>query len=288
MKGYFQFTRRQKIGVASLATIILFSVVALNINNHRYLPDPSDVDVSSISFTDVQGDYDNQKNDQDYDHSFTSKSDYKKPKLFKFDPNTLNENGWQDLGFSEKQASSIVNYRSNYGPFYKPEDVQKIYVISDDKYEEIKPFMQFDLDPEEAVLNESTSPIEVNSATQEELETINGIGPAFSKRTIKYRNLLGGYASKDQFENIYGITEEALKALKENVIIDLNGIEKIKINSASKDEIKKHPYLKDWAVVAAIISERDKTKLTDLNFLTEQDLMTQNELEKVLPYISFE
>ena len=134
MKGYFQFTRRQKIGVAALATLILFLVVILNVNHHRSLPDPSDVDVSSISFNQVNHNFEDDEN-EDYDHSFTSKTDIQHSKLFKFDPNVLDQNGWEKLGFSEKQASSIIKYRSNYGPFKKPEDVQKIYVISDKKYD---------------------------------------------------------------------------------------------------------------------------------------------------------
>ena len=130
--------------------------------------------------------------------------------------------------------------------------------------------------------------IDINAADQKELEKIKGIGPTFAKRTIKYRNLLGGYTSKDQFNSIYGITDEALKALSDNVTIDVSAIDKIMINSASKDQIKAHPYLKDWAVVAEIISQRDKKNLNNLDFLVEKDLMSQDELNKVLPYISFE
>ncbi|MBD3635743.1 MAG: helix-hairpin-helix domain-containing protein [Crocinitomicaceae bacterium] len=286
MKAYFQFTRKQKIGVTALASVIIFLVVVLNVNQHRGLNDPSDVDIEDIEFVSLQ-------NTENKDAEEVSKtisvnnnaSTNENSKLFEFDPNTLNQEGWESLGFSQKQAQSIMSYRENYGPFSKPEDVQKIYVISDEKYHEIEPYMVFHYSD---TSSSSIVSIEVNSATKEELEKINGIGPVFAGRTIKYREILGGYSSKKQFSAIYGITDDALKALQNNVSIDKSKIKRIKINSAPKDAIKKHPYLKDWEVVTAIISQRDKQKIEDLDFLFEQNLLTREEINDVLPYINFE
>ena len=50
--------------------------------------------------------------------------------LFTFNPNTLETEGWRKLGLSERQAKTIMNYRSKGGRFYKKEDLKKIYIKS--------------------------------------------------------------------------------------------------------------------------------------------------------------
>jgi hypothetical protein len=65
-------------------------------------------------------------------------------------------------------------------------------------------------------------------------------------------------------------------------------LNKIKVNTAPKDDIRKHPYLHKWEITTAIISSRDKAKLTNLDFLLTDDLMSQEQIDKVLPYIDFE
>jgi competence protein ComEA len=283
MNTYFKFTRRQKIGVVSLSIIIILLVVALNVNNHQYLPDPTDVNVSHFQFGDAQKDSSFSQNS-----SFTAVDEESKSKaydLFEFNPNELEQDGWENLGFSAKQAESIINYRSNYGPFNQATDLKKLYVISDEKYTELEPYIVLPeinkLDSDNRIM------IEINTATQLELESIRGIGPTFAKRTIKYRQLLGGYVDKEQFHEIYGMNEDAFEALSENTSIDLNVLETININTDSKEKMKKHPYLKDWEVIATIIEERGKRKLENLDFLIDKDLMNQNEVDKLTPYINF-
>lgn len=244
------------------------------------LPESPDVDLSEIDFTQV--------NKPTYSNTYyktgskDDKSTNKNYQLFQFDPNEIGEPEWENLGFSQKQAAAIVKYRTNYGPFKSADDVSKVYVISDQKFKEIEQYIMLEEIHFEKKL------IDINSATQEELESIRGIGPTFANRTIKYRELLGGYSSADQFTGIYGITEDAQLALEENVLIDPVQIERIAINSATKDEIRKHPYLKDWMVVTEILTQRDRTTLQNLDFLCEKKLMSRNDLDNVLPYISFE
>ena len=63
-------------------------------------------------------------------------------RLFAFDPNSLNKDGWQRLGLSARQAQSIVNYTQKGGKFYKPEDLLKMYTISPERYAKLLPFVQ--------------------------------------------------------------------------------------------------------------------------------------------------
>ena len=244
------------------------------------LPESPDVDLSEIDFTQINKP--TYSNTYDKGGNKNDKSKHKNYQLFQFDPNEIDESEWEKLGFSEKQAAAIVKYRTNYGPFKSVKDISKVYVIDDKKFKEIEPYILLE------EIHFEKKFIDINSATEEELESISGIGPTFSNRTVKYRELLGGYSSADQFAGIYGITEEAKLALEENVLIDPVQIKKIAINSAAKDEIRKHPYLKDWMVVTEILTQRDRSTLQNLDFLLEKSLITKNDLDNLLPYISFE
>ena len=61
--------------------------------------------------------------------------------LFQFDPNTICPDSLCLLGFSQKQAASIVKYRSKGGKFRKKSDFAKMYVVSEEKYRELEPYI---------------------------------------------------------------------------------------------------------------------------------------------------
>ncbi|WP_339738385.1 helix-hairpin-helix domain-containing protein [uncultured Sunxiuqinia sp.] len=46
----------------------------------------------------------------------------------------------------------------------------------------------------EFVARATRKPIEINTATADELQALNGIGEVFSSRIVKYRQLLGGFS----------------------------------------------------------------------------------------------
>lgn len=56
--------------------------------------------------------------------------------------------------------------------------------------------------------------ININSATQAELLELPGIGPAYSKRIIDWRNQNGRFSSVDQLLEIKGIGEKRLASIK--------------------------------------------------------------------------
>lgn len=66
-----------------------------------------------------------------------------KPKTI--DPNTAGKIGWMQLGFSEKQVKSILNYRSAIGGKFKDiNHIQKIYIIDSFKFSKIKPYLSIE------------------------------------------------------------------------------------------------------------------------------------------------
>lgn len=262
------------------AALIMLMVTGMNFISSPELPDNLIVSPEDIQYLSLQKDSAKNSN-SDYSYSFN----YSKKKYDFFDPNTLDSKGWQELGFSQKQADVIVNYRSTKGGFKSKKDLKNIFVISDEKYNELEPFMLIQNEDHEPEIQKNE--LSINLATSSQLESLPLIGEKLAARIIKYRQSLGGFVSMTQLHEVYGLSEDVYQILLDNTELDASGIVKLNINTATKDEIDKHPYI-DFDVTAAILKEREKRPLSDLNFLIEKNLITQEELEKIKPYISFE
>ena len=65
----------------------------------------------------------------------------KKYTLFPFNPNTITLDSLQLLGFSKKQALTIIHYREKGGRFRRKEDFSRMYSVSPEKYKELEPYI---------------------------------------------------------------------------------------------------------------------------------------------------
>ena len=61
--------------------------------------------------------------------------------------------------------------------------------------------------------------ININTATQSELETLQGIGPAKAKAIIEYRKEKVPFASKDDLVNVDGVGPGTIKQLREQITV---------------------------------------------------------------------
>ncbi len=219
---------------------------------------------------------------------------------FRFDPNTLDAAGWQKLGFSEKQAEGIVKYREKGGRFRVKEDLKKLFVVSDETYRLLGPFVQIE---EAAMPAEHSNPgkdtrtpvsgkplpkyqVELNSADSAELVKAYGIGPATARRILKYREKIGGFVNPEQLREVTGIDSSRYQQIREGVFADADLIRKIEINVLSVNELRKHPYI-DYYIAKAIVDRRvRKGAYTSPDELKEIPLIYDALFKKIRPYIS--
>jgi competence protein ComEA len=61
------------------------------------------------------------------------------------------------------------------------------------------------------------APVSLNTATAEQLETLDGVGPATSRKILEYRAAKGGFRSVDDLASIPGIGPKRLAALRPRV-----------------------------------------------------------------------
>lgn len=60
----------------------------------------------------------------------------------------------------------------------------------------------------------SSDPVDLNTATPEQLEQLPGVGPVYAKRIVDYRTQHGGFRSIDELRQIAGIGEHRFSLLK--------------------------------------------------------------------------
>jgi competence protein ComEA len=63
------------------------------------------------------------------------------------------------------------------------------------------------------------APVHLNSATLEQLEALDGIGPSLAQRILDYRTQHGGFRSLDELDQVSGIGPARLAALHGHVAL---------------------------------------------------------------------
>jgi competence ComEA-like helix-hairpin-helix protein len=247
-----------------------------------------------------QQSYHPQKNyvesDNDYQYQPGQTKDFLNGELFEFDPNTLSVEGWQKLGLSQKTSTTIDKYRSKGGKFYKPEDIKKIWGMPEGFYERVKDYIvivsipnnyqQKDFEhttyakPEKKVVV-----VNINEADTSAFIALPGIGSKLGARIVSFRDKLGGFYSIEQVGETYGLPDSTFHKIRG--WLQLNGaVKKFNINTASKDELKTHPYIK-WNLANAIVEYRNQhgafKSLDDLKNISVIDEAT---FEKIVHYLS--
>lgn len=103
---------------------------------------------------------------------------------------------------------------------YLVEDGQKIYVpnINDKNIE-----TNVTEDAGDGIIKEAVGhkggKVDINKASQTELETLSGVGPSTALKIINYRNENGSFKKIEDIKNVPGIGEAKFESLKDSICV---------------------------------------------------------------------
>ncbi|SHM61372.1 Helix-hairpin-helix motif-containing protein [Chryseobacterium carnipullorum] len=163
-----------------------------------------------------------------------------------FDPNSLNSEDWQALGFSEKQANTIVNYRDRNlrGSFKSLEDIKKCFVISQEKFDELSPYIKLNTNTNPIQKQETDfSKVDLNIITFKQLLEF-GLDEKSAGSMIGFRKKLRGFVNKQQILDTYNIDKNLVQKLISIAPLDISNVPKYTLTEAPEEWLKDHPYFK--------------------------------------------
>jgi len=170
-------------------------------------------------------------------------------RLFRFDPNTIDLRGLMELGFSQRDAAGILNYRDAGKIFRTPADFATCYQVSLAMYERLEPYItiaerfRFQSNNVAAITDDTDLSPRRDSLFLFDPNTLNAEGfrlLGFSVRQadaiISYREMIGGFRSIAEFSECYQVSPEMLERLRPYIEIapreTVREITLIDVNSA--------------------------------------------------------
>ena len=170
----------------------------------------------------------------------------KKVETFRFDPNTVSHEDLCRLGFSPKQAQSIIAYRQKGGRFRRKTDFAKSYVVADSVYSRLEPFIVIPL-------------LDLNLADSADFDALPGIGGWFASKMIAHREALKGYSYKEQLMDIWKFDRQKYDALSDLITVDSLNITPYHLWTLPADSLCRHPYIRNYETARAIVLFREST-----------------------------
>jgi len=284
LASYFTFTTRERRGAFWLLLIVTIEIGWLYYDS--FIRKPEEIDLSDFQATIRQLE---EKENLNVKFENNKNAIAKTDSLFEFDPNTVDSTNLQLLGLTGKQAAALIHYREKGGTFKKKEDFSKVYVISNELYGKLEPFIQIRAVNENHIKHPARKSYqrektELNSATEPQLEALPYIGSTLATRIIRYRDALGGFIYTGQLLEVYGIDSTAYKVLASMVTVNASLIHKFNINSDSL----RHPYLSYKLVKVLAAYRQSHGNFTRPEDIRNVALINEEIYLKIAPYLAVE
>lgn len=243
-------------------------------------------------------------------------------RLFAFDPNTADSLTLMELGLRPWQVRNMLKYRAKGGRYRKADDFSKLYGLSDSAFAALKPYIRIDstawtaqrdslrllrrerdslrhiadslrrdsIFAARGYIVKRDTVIELNAADTAGLQVIRGIGSYTAKAVIYYRSRLGGYASPEQIREIPSL--QGLGIPFDSIIPHLraepDSITRMRVNYIGVERMQRHPYLSFTQAKAIYELRRNKFYLKSIDDLRGLNGLTDEDIRRLEPYLSFE
>jgi DNA uptake protein ComE-like DNA-binding protein len=287
--SHFWYNKRQRNGILFLTGLILIIQIL-----YFFWQFDSDEKIISV---------DNSATMQKRIDSLKSVAN-EQPTIFPFNPNFISDFKGYQLGMSLEEIDKLLAFRKTGSFINSSEEFQQVTHINDSLLNVISPYFKF---PEwvnstkkkekSSINNKKSEKIstlkivkkDLITATEKELQTINGIGDKLAKRIVSYRELLQGYTYDEQlFEVYYLDTEIAQRVLLQFCVLEKPAIQKLNLNEATFKEILHLPYI-DYALTQRIFNyKREVNKIENLEELKKIDSFPLEKFDRIALYLNIE
>ena len=194
---------------------------------------------------------------------------------FPFNPNTLTEEEWLQMGLTDRQVRNIMNYKAKGGKFYSKNDLGKLYTISEEEFAQLEPFIVLpEVSRVKNTKSTSQSGVSTGSTTAKpekkaipivDLNTVDSvtlvelpqIGGYMASRILEFRDKLGGFVDLEQLRDVKGMDEARFTTIRPYIKIGEAETLKIDVNRADFKTLVHHPYL-SYEQVKRIFNYREK------------------------------
>jgi len=200
------------------------------------------------------------------------------------------------MGLSRKVAFNIQKFISAGGSIHSDEDLLKIYGMDSLQLTNALPYIIYGTLPsrentftdlkKEYPSNALSKTIDLNQASIEDLESLNGIGTVLAERILKFRDAIGGFLSPDQLTDCYGLTPETFEKIKDQLMVS-GSPHLLYINEVNLDTLA-HPYLTKKLIKLIKAYKNQHGAYKDATEFRKVYPPDSNWCNKILPYISFE
>ncbi|NVO19258.1 MAG: helix-hairpin-helix domain-containing protein [Bacteroidetes bacterium] len=298
LRDFFNFNATERNGIIVL--FILIVLIAFLPRIYRLISKPDEMDLSAfqaeIKAFDKQAQAPAEKEYHEQVRRVAIDKEDIAIHLTPFDPNLIGAKEWNALGLKDWQVRIIMNYRLKGGKFRSKEDVGKIYGIKPELYKKLEPFIRIPIDTisKQNALQKKLPfipkklCIDINSADTTALQELKGIGPAFARRIVKYRDLLGGYYKVEQLLEVYGFDQERYRLIAPDCNVGKGPIRLMNLNTVSTADLRKHPYL-NYSLAKAIVDARiTRGHYNSIDELKMIPQITDELFEKIHNYLIIE
>lgn len=295
---YFVMTAEQWLGVVVLVVLVVGTLMVVK----RFQSPKEDEtvwvnDSTKSQFADYQ-----EKQDSIRKAQWRRQRDTIAIRMEVFDPNTADSSTLVHLGFKPWQAKNMVKYRAAGGKYRKPEDLKKLYGMTDSMFQALIPYIYIAREEVDSVavdsLRKDSLPrweeenkdtiLNLRTADTVELKMIHGIGSYRARQIVRYRQQLGGFVSVEQVLEAKGMENVDADSLLAHFWIDSVKIEAMNVNSVGVQRLSRHPYLRFEQAQAIYELRRKKIRLDSIQQLQQIECISAETLEKIAPYLNFD
>lgn len=258
LKSHFTFTNKQRNGIFLLLSIIFTLQCA-----YFYIDFSSEeVPIHENQLTAFQ---------QEMDSLRRNEIENRKPKIYPFNPNFITDFKGYTLGMTNEEIDRLLNFRKQNKWINSIKQFQHVTQVSDELLLKISPLFKFPdwvtnskskttsvykPDTYSKVPKTFEQKIDLNKATAFQLQRVHGIGKAFSKRIIKYRNKHQSFIADVQLQEVYGLSIEVIERIKQDFTVKTPKVIKtVNLNTATKSELVSIPYI-DYEIAHFITEYR--------------------------------